>query len=165
MRGDVQAEGDSGTVVYNYVDGARGFFAHDQVFITASDGNTSQQLTFQFSPDLESGVYNIIPSERFVPGNVRAEYAYLGDDGFGNRVLYTFTDEVRGELTLERSDNALNGSFLFRAETTLTSDAGEEDTLEINIAGEFSDVPYTRLDTPFDTAPIEPTRATPEPRP
>lgn len=165
VRGAFDAELDSGQIVYNYIPRVGNIFEHTQLYINASDAVSTQQVTILLAPNLESGEYSIRSGDTFVPGFVNASYVRLGDDGFGNSGLLQFTDNITGTLTIETNDGAISGRFLFSAESTRRSEAGEEEVLEVQVVGEFRDIPLNRLDTPFDFSPIEPTQATPEPRP
>ena len=165
VRGAFEAELDNGQIVYNYIPRAGNIFEHTQLYINASNATSTQQVTILLAPNLEAGDYSIRSGETYVPGFVNASYVRLGDDGFGNSGLLNFTDNVTGTLTVETNDGEISGRFLFSAEATRRSETGEEEVLEVQVVGEFRDVPLNRLDTPFDFSPIEPTQATPEPRP
>jgi hypothetical protein len=150
---------EDATIVYNYVQRVGTGGGYDQIFISYSDAQRSRQIVFTFASGLDVGTYLVTtPTTRITSGIITAQYSELGSDGADGTRLNIYDQAVEGTLTLTEAGATIAGVFTFRA--------GRADTDEtISIAGQFSDVPYSRRDDPFAVPLIEPTQATPEYRP
>ncbi|MDQ7035470.1 MAG: hypothetical protein Q9P01_11720 [Anaerolineae bacterium] len=66
VSGDVSDAVTRGSIVYNYVEATGNVSARDKIFISTSDANASQQLSFEFSPGLVPDTYPLTsPADSF----------------------------------------------------------------------------------------------------
>jgi hypothetical protein len=161
VSGDVVSQVSAGSIVYNFIPGTSGIPAHDQLYLSSSDSRSSQQITIQFSSGIPIGDYRLSSPREFVLGAVSAQYARLSDDGSGSQ-LRTYAEDVMGRINLTAVGDRLSGEFQFTANHT------EEDGTrsQLEVAGNFSNVPYNRSGNPFEIAvplPIRGVTGTEEP--
>lgn len=158
VSGEFVAQFDTGTLLYNYLPNSGGLPARNQLYIAASDATASQQLSFEFTPDIQVGQYTLLTPENYFNGGVSASYVRLAFDGTSTRTQ-AFTENLNGFLILSTVGEALSGQFQFTADFVETSPEGEVDIQSIEVTGSFENVPYQiTLDDPFDLDVPLPTR-------
>lgn len=158
ISGEFVEQKDSGTIVYNYLPNTGALPARNQLYIASSDANASQQIAFEFSPEIQIGQYNLIAPEDYFLSGVSAAYSRLVFDGSSTRVE-SFVENIEGTLTLSSVGEVLSGQFQFTAEYTETSPEGEIDVQAIEVTGSFENVPYQiTVDDPFAVDVPLPTR-------
>jgi hypothetical protein len=153
VSGSVISQQDTGTIVYSAVPQFGAIPVHDQLYITASDADSSEQISFAFSPNLPVGTYPLIAPSDFIMGTVAAQYQRLGASE------ETYDEEISGSLTLAVVGETLSGEFQFSASYIQRSAEGEVQTQRVDITGSFADVPYRELGAdPFEVIVPLPTR-------
>lgn len=158
IAGEFSDEKESGTIIYTYLPNSGNLPARNQLYIATSDATVSQQITFEFSPNIEIGQYPLIAPEDFVLHGVSVAYSRLVFDGATSSVQ-PFIDNIEGTLTLTSVGEVLSGQFQFSADFTETSPEGEVDVQSIDVTGNFEDVSYQfSLDDPFEIDIPLPTR-------
>ncbi|MDQ7024972.1 MAG: hypothetical protein Q9P44_05375 [Anaerolineae bacterium] len=163
VSGDVSDAVTRGSIVYNYVEATGNVSARDKIFISTSDANASQQLSFEFSPGLVPDTYPLTsPADSFL-GSVTAQYLRLSVDGDDAPRIQAYRQNIEGTLTLSAVGETISGVFEFSAQWVTGNSTGETVTRTVSISGAFTDVPYSRLSTPFDSQRSVPERATPQP--
>lgn len=163
VSGDVSDAVTRGNIVYNYVAASGNVSARDKIFISTSDADASQQLSFEFSPGLAADTYLLTSPANWFPGSVTAQYLRLSADGDDAARIQSYSQNIDGTLTLNAVGETLSGVFEFSTEWITGNDAGETVTRTVSISGAFTDVPYSRLNNPFDSQPSVPERATAPP--
>lgn len=158
VNGAFSARLESGTVIATTVAAYATTPERQRVVISASDDESSHQLTFEWNPALVSGVYEIVSPGTFAAGEVTASYTRLNRENAEDSILQTFEADVNGSITLTIGQDNVGGLFQFSAQRTLTSDSGEIETQTVQISGEFSDVVLLSGDDPFDNTVPLPTR-------
>lgn len=158
ITGEYIAEIDSGTAVYSLLPETGNLPARNQLFIASTDGDASQQITFEFSPTLATGQYTLLPPQSYVPGVVTASYVRLGFDGTETRIQ-TFGENVDGTIRFDAVGDSISGTFQFSADYTQRSDSGEVDVQTVTITGRFEEIVYQVQSTdPFAVDVPLPTR-------
>lgn len=158
VSGEIVSEMDTGTLIYSYLPADGRLGARNQLYIAASDSASSQQLSFEFTPAIQLGQYNLVSPDDYAPGNVSIAYSRLAFNGTETRIE-AFTDNINGTMTITRIGEALSGQFQFSADFAETSLEGEVDIQSVEITGQFDDVPYqVTLTDPFDVDVPLPTR-------
>lgn len=158
VSGEFVSQADTGTILYNYLPNTGGLPARNQLYIATSDATASQQLSFEFSPAIQVGQYNLLAPEDYFSGGVSASYVRLAFDGTTTRTQ-AFTDNMNGVLTLTNVGEVLSGQFQFTADFVETSPEGEVDVQSVEVTGSFENVPYQiTLSDPFDLDVPLPTR-------
>jgi len=151
VTGDVEAISSSGSIVYNYVQAIGAVPDRDTIFISASDSTTAQQVAIEFSPGLPPDTYSITSPGSLLPGQITAQYLYIGESGEGSSTIQTYNQNVRGKLVLLETGASITGVFEFNAEWITGNISGETITRSVIVRGEFTDVPYLRRADPFDS--------------
>lgn len=158
VSGEFVAQANTGTILYNYLPNTGGLPARNQLYIATSDATASQQLSFEFFPEIQVGQYNLLTPDNYYTGGVSASYVRLVFDGSSTRTQ-AFVDNVVGILTLTSVGEALSGQFQFTADFVETSPEGEVDIQSVEVTGQFENVPYRiTLSDPFDLDVPLPTR-------
>jgi hypothetical protein len=163
VSGDVSAAVTQGNIVYNYVAAVDNVSARDKIFISSSDATAVQQLSFEFSPGIGAGTQVLTAPANAFPGSVTAQYLRLSADGSGDTRIQAYTQNIDGLLTLIEVGETISGVFEFSAAFITSNDFGETVTRTVTISGAFEDVPYSRLQDPFETSESVPERSTPLP--
>jgi hypothetical protein len=163
VSGDVSAAVSQGNIVYNYVAAVDNVSARDKIFISSSDATAVQQLSFEFSPGIGAGTQVLTAPANAFPGSVTAQYLRLSDDGSGDTRIQAYTQNIDGLLTLIEVGETISGVFEFSAAFITSNEFGETETRTVTISGAFEDVPYSRLQDPFETSESVPERSTPLP--
>lgn len=149
---------DAGAIIYTYLPAYGAIPAHDQLYFAASDADSSEQISFEFSPGLPVGQYPLLDPADFIMGTVSAQYQRLIADGAGAR-LEVYNQEVTGTLNLTAAGTMLSGDFQFSASYVQRSPEGEVQTHRVEVTGTFADVPYRAAgDDPFEVIVPLPTR-------
>ncbi|MEO1646032.1 MAG: hypothetical protein AAFR67_12660 [Chloroflexota bacterium] len=163
VTGEYIAEINSGIVVYSLMPNVGTAPERNQLYIASTANDATQEITFEFSPTIEAGQYNLLSPDQYVPGIVTASYIRLGFDGTDTRIQ-TFAENVSGFIQLETVGDTLTGTFQFGAEYTQRSDAGEVDIQSVLVTGRFDDIAYQiRSTDPFEIEVPLPTRNFVEP--
>ncbi|GAB5494555.1 MAG: hypothetical protein Phog2KO_47700 [Phototrophicaceae bacterium] len=158
VSGEFVAQFDTGTLLYNYLPNTGGLSARNQLYISTSDSISSQELSFEFSPDIPIGQYNLLTPENYFDGGVSVSYTRLAFDGTSTRVQ-AFTDNLNGYLILTSVGEVLSGQFQFAVDFVETSPQGEVDVQSVEVTGRFDNVPYQiTVSDPFDLDVPLPTR-------
>ncbi|MGB7340769.1 MAG: hypothetical protein WBC91_17860 [Phototrophicaceae bacterium] len=158
VSGEVVTEMSTGTLLYNYLPADGRLGARNQLYIAASDSTSSQQLSFEFAPQIQLGQYNLVALTDYAPGNVSVAYSRLVFNGTDTRIE-AFSDNINGTLIVTRIGEALSGQFQFSADFIETSLTGEVDVQSVEVTGQFEDVPYRiTLNDPFEIDVPLPTR-------
>ncbi|MDQ7035471.1 MAG: hypothetical protein Q9P01_11725 [Anaerolineae bacterium] len=84
-------------------------------------------------------------------------------DGDDAPRIQAYRQNIEGTLTLSAVGETISGVFEFSAQWVTGNSTGETVTRTVSISGAFTDVPYSRLSTPFDSQRSVPERATPQP--
>lgn len=163
VSGDVSAAVTQGNIVYNYVPAVGDVRARDKIFISSSDATAVQQLSFEFSPGIGAGRQLLTAPANAFPGSVTAQYLRLSDDGTGDTRIQAYSQNLDGTLTLIEVGETISGVFEFTADWVTGNEFGETVTRTVTISGQFDDVPYSRLQDPFELGESVPERATPQP--
>ncbi|MGJ3240366.1 MAG: hypothetical protein ACFE0Q_16785 [Anaerolineae bacterium] len=161
ISGEFIAQWDQGTVVYNYLPNSGALPARNQLYIAVSDTDASQQLSFEFPPEIATGQYPLVALADYEQsaGVIAVTFERLVFDGVQSSQVDAFTEDIAGTLTLTTIGEAISGQFQFSVSHTETSDAGEIDVQTVEITGRFDDVPYQiTLDDPFELDVPLPTR-------
>lgn len=145
VSGDIVAQTDTGTIVYNFIPAVGNLAAHDQLYLASNDASSSQQITFQFGIGITVGEYRLTVPQNFGLGLVTAQYALLSDNGSGSE-LQVFTEDVAGILILTTVGETLSGEFQFTANDT----ENDGTRLQIDVSGSFIDIPYNYNGDPFE---------------
>lgn len=153
VSGEVNTEVTTGSIAYNFIAATGALAAHDEVYISASDASSSQQISFQFFSGILAGEYPIVSSKVPVLERIAAQYGYLVDNGSGSE-LRIYADDISGTFTVTAVGDRLSGEFQFTAHRT--ADDGTVKAVEIK--GSFSDVPYNTATDPFNVSVPLPTR-------
>jgi hypothetical protein len=153
VSGMVISQQDTGTIVYSAVPQFGAIPVHDQLYITASDADSSEQISFAFSPNLPVGSYPLIAPSDFIMGTVAAQYQRLA----ATEEIYN--EEISGTLSLTVVGETLSGEFQFSASYIQRSLEGEVQSQRVDVTGSFADVPYRELgEDPFEVLVPLPTR-------
>jgi hypothetical protein len=163
VSGDVSAAVTQGNIVYNYVAAVGNVSARDKIFISSSDATAVQQLAFEFSPGIGAGIQVLTSPANAFPGSVTAQYLRLSDDGTGDTRIQAYTENIEGTLILMKVGETISGAFDFTAQSVTASESGETVTRTVTVSGAFEDVPYSRLQDPFEPSETVPERSTPLP--
>ena len=163
VSGDASAAVTQGNIVYNYVAAVGDVSARDKIFISSSDATAVQQLSFEFTPGIGAGTQLLTAPANAFPGSVTAQYLRLSDDGTGDTRIQAYNQNLEGTLTLIEVGETISGVFEFTADWVTGNEFGETVTRTVTISGRFEDVPYSRLQDPFELNETVPERATPEP--
>ena len=158
VSGEFVAQFDTGTLLYNFLPSTNTVAARNQLYIASSDASSSQELSFEFSPDIEIGQYNLLTPENYFSGGVSVSYTRLAFDGTSTRVQ-AFTENLNGFLILTSVGEVLSGQFQFTVDFVETSAEGEVDVQSVEVTGSFDNVPYQiTVSDPFDLDVPLPTR-------
>ena len=164
VSGDVSAIVTSGNIVYNYIPAAGSVSARDKIFMSTSDSEAVQSISFEFTPGLGIGDHLLTAPANWFPGSVTGQYQRLAATEDGTTRIQSYSQNLSGSLTLQSVGLRINGTFEFTADWVTGNESGETVTRTVLISGQFNDVPYQRLDNPFDTTGQSvPERATAEP--
>jgi hypothetical protein len=151
VSGALISQQEMGTIIYSYLPQFDAIPAHDQLYISASDADSSEQISFEFSANLPVGQYPLIAPSDFIMGTVSAQYQRLVANETGTG-LETYNEEISGFLNLTAAGVSLSGNFQFTAAYIQRSPEGEIQTQRVEVTGEFSDVPYREVgDDPFES--------------
>lgn len=150
VRGDIEADVSTGSIVYNFIPATDYLSARDQLYIASSTALSSQQVTFQFNVGITEGEYSVSSTQTLTLGLVNAQYGYLSDDG----VLQLYSEDVFGNFIVTAVGDTLSAEFEFTAQYT----DRDGNVHQVEVSGNFSDVRYNRSGDPFDIAVPLPTR-------
>jgi hypothetical protein len=158
VTGALISQQETGTVIYSYLPRFEAIPEHDQLFLAASDADSSEQISFEFSSRLPIGQYPLVAPKDFIVGTVSAQYQRLVATGTGTSVE-SYNEEISGFLNLTVVGLTLSGDFQFTAAYVQRSPEGEVQTQRVEITGSFADVPYREVgDDPFELVVPLPTR-------
>lgn len=163
VSGDVSAIVTRGNIVYNYIPAAGNVRARDKIFMSTSDSEAVQSISFEFTPGINIGNYLLTAPANWFPGSVTGQYQRLAAIEDGSTRIQSYSQNLTGSLTLQTIGSYINGTFEFTADWVTGNDSGETVTRTVIISGQFNDVPYQHLDNPFDNEQGVPERATAAP--
>lgn len=158
VTGAFISQAATGSVTYSTIPRFEAIPAHEQVYIAANDADSSEVISFEFSPNLPVGQYPLIAPADFTMGLVSAEYQRLvaTDDG---AVMERYHEAIEGFLNITATGESISGDFQFTAAYIQRSPEGEVQTQRIEVLGSFADVPHQSTGTnPFDVNVPLPTR-------
>jgi hypothetical protein len=158
VSADTISQHNSGTVIYSWLPAYGAIPAHDQLYLAASDADSSEQISFEFSSGLPIGQYSLVAPADFIMGTVSAQYQRLVADD-ANARLEVYNQQLNGTFNLSVAGTMISGDFQFTAAYLEQSPTGEVQTHRVEISGTFANIPYYAAgDDPFDISVPLPTR-------
>jgi hypothetical protein len=158
VSADTISQHNSGTVIYSWLPAYGAIPAHDQLYFAASDADSSEQVSFEFSTGLPVGQYPLLAPADFIMGTVSAQYQRLVATDAGAK-LEVYSQDVSGTFNLTLAGSIISGDFQFTASYVERSPEGEVQTHRVEVTGSFTDVPYRAAgNDPFEIIVPLPTR-------